>query len=267
MKNSSAKRRGVGISMTLDLSATATIAGNGSELREVLTNLMLNAVDAMPWGGELQISSADGAGEVCIDVRDSGVGMNEETRRRVFDPFFTTKTLKGTGLGLSVAYGIVIRHRGSIEVESEPGRGTVFHLRFPVGRIGTVEAPPQSDAPMPRLSVLVVDDDLSVLSVMADLLRMLGQTVETAHGGPAGLLQIERQTFDVVLTDLGMPEVNGWDLALAVKRQRPGTRVVLVTGWGAQLEEAAAHSRGVDHVIPKPFSLDDIEQVIRQIAA
>jgi signal transduction histidine kinase len=262
-----AKRRGITLTVDLDLGATVTIAGNGSELREVFTNLMLNAVDAMPWGGSLHIASVDEGEGVRVEVRDSGVGMSEETRVRVFDPFFTTKSVNGMGLGLSVAYGIVTRHRGSIDVESEPGRGTSFHLRFPIGVVAAPERVPAVLGPLPGFRVLVVDDDESVLGVMADLLRALGQNVEIALGGLAGLSLLDRQSFDVVFSDLGMPDVNGWDLALAVKRQRPETRVVLVTGWGAQLEGAAAQARGVDHVIPKPFSLDDIEQVIRSLAA
>jgi signal transduction histidine kinase len=262
-----AKRRGITLAVERDLQARSTIAGNGSELREVFTNLLLNAMDAMPWGGSLRLASRDEGDVVCVEVRDSGVGMDEDTRRRVFDPFFTTKSVKGMGLGLSVAYGIVTRHRGIIEVESEPGRGSTFHLRFPTGSTVTVDRPVADDSALPALRVLVVDDDASVLGVMADLLRALGQGVEVALGGQAGVDELERQRFDVVFSDLGMPDVNGWDLALAAKREQPHVHVVLVTGWGAQLEGGAAQARGVDHVIAKPFSLEDIEQVIRRIAA
>src|SRR5262245_6274074 len=172
-----AKRRGVVVNVHLDLRATLTIAGAASELREVFTNMVLNAVDAMPNGGNLWITSSDEERQVRVQVRDTGVGMDHETRARIFDPFFTTKEVKGTGLGLSVAYGIVARHHGRIDVYSAPGRGTVFTLEFPAGNV-PVEQMPQADGPPPTaLRVLVVDDEESVLTVLAEMLRSTGHHV------------------------------------------------------------------------------------------
>ncbi len=262
-----AKRRGLTMNVHLDLHATLPTAGNASELREVFTNLVLNAVDAMPWGGDLWISTENGPSLVRISIRDTGVGMDAETRARVFDPFFTTKDTKGTGLGLSVAYGIVSRHHGRIEVDSELGKGTTFTLEFPVGEGSLATTAPSSQGPPSALRVLVVDDEEAVLDVLADLLRMLGQNVTTALGGQAGADRVMTERFDVVFSDLGMPDLNGWDLALAVKSRSPETRVVLVTGWGSQLEEEAAQARGVDLVVSKPFSLEDIEVALRRFAA
>jgi signal transduction histidine kinase/CheY-like chemotaxis protein len=260
-----AKRRGVAINVAVELNAALPIAGNASELREVFTNLVLNAMDAMPWGGHLAITTESDDREVRVRFEDNGVGMDRETREKVFDPFFTTKRVKGTGLGLSVAYGIVSRHRGEIEVQSEVDIGTTFTLRFPVGESAGAFATALPSGPLPRLRALVVDDEEPVLAVMADLLGALGQEVRVAQGGAAGLEEFERETFDVVFTDLGMPEVNGWDLALGVKTRRPETPVVLVTGWGFQLEGGAAHAHGVDFVLPKPFSLEEVERVLRQV--
>jgi signal transduction histidine kinase/CheY-like chemotaxis protein/PAS domain-containing protein len=259
------KRRGVSIDVHLELSASHPVAGNASELREVFTNLVLNAVDAMPDGGELWVSTENGPDTVRVTVRDNGVGMDEETRAKIFDPFFTTKELKGTGLGLSVAYGIVSRHRGTIEVVSEPRMGTVFALRFPVGTIELEHGGDDSGQPMPRLRVLVVDDEEAVLEVLGDMLGIMGMEVTRAHGGPAGVAALERGAFDLVFTDLGMPEVNGWDLALTAKSRRADTAVVLVTGWGFQLEEDAATSRGVDRVMAKPFSWEDVQVAVREV--
>ena len=260
-----AKRRGIAINVEVELNAALPIAGNASELREVFTNLVLNAMDAMPWGGHLAITTESDDREVRVRFEDNGVGMDRETREKVFDPFFTTKHVKGTGLGLSVAYGIVSRHRGEIEVQSEVDIGTTFTLRFPVGERAGPFATACPAGPLPRLRALVVDDEEPVLTVMADLLGALGQEVRIAHGGAAGLERFEHESFDVVFTDLGMPEVNGWDLALGVKARRPATPVVLVTGWGYQLEGGAAHAHGVDFVLPKPFSLEEVEQVLRQV--
>jgi signal transduction histidine kinase/CheY-like chemotaxis protein len=261
----SAKRRGVSVNVARRLEAASPIAGNASELREVFTNLVLNAVDAMPDGGQLSIETEDRAERVQVRIADTGVGMDERTRERIFDPFFTTKTVKGTGLGLSVAYGIVIRHHGTIDVESEPGRGTHFTLSFPVGEVEPPQHSHEALGPLPNLRVLVVDDEEPVLSVLSDLLRAMGQDVRAALGGPAGLAACADQEFDVVFSDLGMPEVNGWDLALAVKSHWPGTSIVLVTGWGFQLEGGTAQAHGVDVIMPKPFSIEDVDRVLRRL--
>jgi signal transduction histidine kinase/PAS domain-containing protein len=259
------KRHGVLLHATLDLRAVQLVAGNASELREVFTNLVLNALDAMPWGGTLTLSSADVDGEVCIRVTDTGVGMDAETCGRVFDPFFTTKPVKGTGLGLSVAYGIITRHHGRIEVESEPGRGSVFSVWLPATLTRQPLAETAPDAPLPCLRVLAVDDEEPVVQVLGDLLALLGQEVEIALGGAAGLERYSPERFDVVFTDLGMPVVNGWDVVKAVKTRSPDTPVVVVTGWGAQIDGGALRVRGADYVIPKPFSLEDVREVLRQL--
>jgi signal transduction histidine kinase/ActR/RegA family two-component response regulator len=263
---SGAKRKGVSVDVHLELGATSTTVGNPGELREVFTNLVLNAVDAMPNGGELWITSSNGAGVVTVQIRDTGVGMDSTILGKIFDPFFTTKPAKGTGLGLSVAYGIVTRHRGTITVDSEPAVGTLFTLTFPIGTAPDQASPAGDDAPLPRLRVLVVDDEEVVLEVLVDLLAALGMDVDSAHGGPAGIEAVQRGEYDVVFTDLGMPEVNGWDLATATKARRASTAVVLVTGWGFQLGEEAAVSSGVDLIMAKPFSWDDVRQALRQVA-
>jgi CheY-like chemotaxis protein len=220
----------------------------------------------MPEGGSLWLASENGAGVVRVHLRDSGVGMDDDTRAKIFDPFFTTKEIKGTGLGLSVAYGIVSRHRGTIEVNSEPGVGTVFTLEFPVGAIESDQRPSDATVPPERLRAPVVDDEETVLEVLVDLLAAMGMDVTRAHGGPTGIEALRNRAFDVVFTDLGMPEVNGWEVALAAKAREPQPAVVLVTGWGFQLEEEAAASRGVDLVMAKPFSWEDVENALRTVS-
>ena len=262
-----AKKRGVSVEIRQFLEARQSVAGNGSELREVFTNLVLNALDAMPWGGLILITSQDVDGGAVVRVRDTGVGMDAETQARVFDPFFTTKPVKGTGLGLSVAYGIVTRHHGNITVESQPGLGTEFVLRFPgspadTGSLGPVEG---TATGLPTMSILVVDDEEPVLEVLADMLRDRGQSVRVALGGEAGLTEFQRRPPQVVFSDLGMPEVNGWDVARRVKAQAPETPIVLVTGWGSQLEEGSAQARGVDLIIAKPFSMEDVDRALRHV--
>ncbi|HET7224334.1 MAG TPA: ATP-binding protein [Candidatus Eisenbacteria bacterium] len=259
------KRRGVRVAVEVRPGATLPVAGNPGELREVFTNLLLNAVDALPEGGVVTIDSADRDGLVEVRVSDTGVGMDPDTCRRVFDPFFTTKTIKGTGLGLSVAWGIVSRHHGTIDVESEPGCGTTFVLRFPSGSTIASGAPASAHAPLPGREVLVVDDEEAVLHVMADMLLMLGQSVRTAPGGREAVEAIAHRMPDVVFSDLGMPEMNGWELAQAVAARAPHVPVVLVTGWGVQIDADTARRRGVERVLPKPFSVEDVERVLREL--
>ena len=262
-----AKEQGVTIHVHRSLASHRTIAGNASELREVFTNLILNAVDAMPRGGDLFVSSEDLGEEVVIRVRDTGVGMDAQTRSRIFDPFFTTKEAKGTGLGLSVAYGIVTRHHGTISVDSKVRLGTEFVLRFPCGEPpAAVAAAPPMAGTVPTHRILVVDDEEVVSGVIGELLRSLGQEVTVAIGGREGLEQFDRVQPHIVFTDLGMPEVTGWDLAVAAKARRPETRMVLVTGWGSQIDTDAARDRGVDYILPKPFSLEEVERVLREAA-
>jgi signal transduction histidine kinase/ActR/RegA family two-component response regulator/PAS domain-containing protein len=261
------KRRGITLSATLDLRAARSVSGNASELREVFTNLVLNAIDAMPWGGTLTLASEDVGEEVCVRVTDTGIGMDAETCRRVFDPFFTTKNAKGTGLGLSIAYGIVTRHHGRIEVTSDPGCGSRFSVWLPVVHGRRAVGQSAAEWPLPRLRVLVVDDEEAVLNVLHDQLQLLGQDVEAALGGPAGLQRFDPERYDAVFTDLGMPAVNGWELAQAIKSRSPAMPVVIVTGWGTQLESRALRARGVDFVVPKPFALEDVRAVLQQIIA
>ena len=259
------RRNGVAVQVEFDLAARQTIAGNTSEIRELFTNLVLNAVDALPWGGQIRISTMDDCADVVVRIRDTGIGMDEDTRQRAFDPFFSTKSVRGTGLGLSVARGIATRHRGTITVESEPHLGAEFTLRFPAGEAA---APPPSSprrGGVPRFRVLAVDDEKPVLDVLADLLRALDQEVDVALGGAAGLERFERGEYQVVVTDLSMPEVNGWDLTLAVKSRRPDVAVVVVTGWGLQLEEATAQAHGVDLLVAKPFSIEDLEAALYHV--
>jgi signal transduction histidine kinase/ActR/RegA family two-component response regulator len=262
---SESKRRGTTLTTELELRARQPVAGNASELREVFTNLVLNAIDAMPWGGHLAIETVDVGGEVRIAVRDTGIGMSQETQARVFEPFFTTKPVTGTGLGLSVAYGIITRHHGRIEVRSEPGRGTEFIVLLPAATEAPGLVAEVAAGPLPRLRVLAVDDEEAVLHVLGELLQLLGQEVELACGGPAGVERFDPARHDVVFTDLGMPGVNGWDLVQAVKSRSPGTPVVIVTGWGAQIENRALQARGADIVVPKPFSLEDVRAALQRV--
>ena len=163
-----------------------------------------------------------------------------------------------------MAYGIVMRHHGHIDVHSAPGQGATFTLTFPADASEPLPAVEPAGSPR-ALRCLVADDEESVLSVLTEMLRGFGHEVVPALGGHEAIAQLRQHAFDVVFTDLGMPEVNGWDLAAAVKARDPECAVVIVSGWGIQLEEESTLARGVDHVLPKPFMFEDVERALAQL--
>jgi len=257
-----AERRIAPVQVSLDTPAVPPVMGNASELREVFTNLILNAVDAMPNGGSLHLSCWEDCNKVLAEVRDSGVGMSEDTRRRLFDPFYTTKGPSGNGLGLSVVYGIVTRHSGRIDAASIEGKGTTFLLEFPSAR-GSIAVVGGDGAFMPSTliqvgRILVIDDESDIAEVVRDALAAEGHTVETAHNGSDGLRLAEAMQFDLVFTDLGMPDMTGWEVAERLRAGRPDLPVVLVTGWGASIDSSEVKRRGIRAVVHKPFEIADI---------
>jgi GAF domain-containing protein len=240
------------------------VAGRPEELREVFANLLANALDAMPEGGRCQMLLTSTLETVEVAVSDTGGGMTDEVRQRVFEPFFTTKGHRGNGLGLSVAWGIVARHGGTIDVASRPGAGTTFTVRLPVGRRFTPEvgrdAPPRRAT---RSRILVVDDEPAVRTVLAAVLAEHGHEVVEAGNGPEGLARCAEERFDVVISDLSMPAMSGWEFAAACRERFPNLPVGLITGWGDRLDPALIERHRVRFVIAKPFEGEDI---IRQLA-
>jgi len=261
--------RKVDIKPRLTASDIPPILGNASELREVFTNLILNAIDAMPQGGRLELSCRQDGDRVIATVTDTGVGMTEGIRQNIFDPFFTTKGARGMGLGMSVVYGIVTRHGGKIDVETALGKGTTFVLEFPVSRERTVAAAGGDGAALPQLlrpgRILVVDDEPDVAAVVKDVLATAGHNVDTAISGMVALQMIELTAYDLVFTDLGMPDMSGWDVAEKINASQPGLTVALVTGWGTSLDEADAARRGVSAVVHKPFEIDELLAIAHRL--
>ena len=227
------------LDLRLDLGTIETINGRPAALTELMTNLLLNALDAMPDGGTLTVTTRGEPGQnVVLTVTDTGVGMPEAVRRRIFEPFFSTKGEGGSGLGLSMVYAIVRRHGGDIRVDSEPGRGAMFTLTFPVASepVGT-----EPDSALPRARrparVLLVDDDPKVLGTLTEILRSVGHTVTAAASGGAALNAYGPGRFDVLLTNLGMAGMNGWELAERLRRVDTDIAILLITGWGLRDEE------------------------------
>jgi signal transduction histidine kinase len=250
-----------------DLPATMGVEG---EIREALTNLIFNAVDAMPAGGTLTASTGTVSVEgpprhVYVEVRDTGTGMDEETRRRIFEPFFTTKGERGTGLGMAMVYGVVQRHSAEIEIDSAPGAGTaarlIFLARTPMAADTAVK---HAAAKAKALRILIADDDPFVLDSMQTVLELDGHDVTIAGGGQEAIdaLQEGDNRFDVVISDLGMPHVDGNQVARAVKSISPSTCVVLLTGWGRRMNADGAMPQNVDFVLSKPPELNELRAVL-----
>jgi signal transduction histidine kinase/CheY-like chemotaxis protein len=262
--------RQIRIDTALDLGSTQPVAGELAPLREVLMNLVLNAIDAMPDGGRLGVKTwADAEGVHC-DVSDSGAGMSDDVRQRALDPFFTTKGPKSTGLGLSVTYGIIQRHNGTLEIDSAPGRGTTVHITLPAAR--RVVGAPGPSTPTPatpaQLRVLLVDDEPNVRSALADILGMSGHTAFQAAGGREALAWLEAgQPVDLVLTDLGMPGLTGADVARAIRSRWPHLRIGLMTGWDETEGLVGEANAVVDFVIAKPFKLSALLEAYAGISS
>ncbi len=265
------------ITFELDCVPLPPVAGSARELREALTNLVFNAVDAMPDGGtirlttrlEVRAAGPDGPAATpyaCIAVSDTGIGMNEETRRRCLEPFFSTKGEHGTGLGLSVVFGIVQRHGGTIELTSEVGCGTTTTIVLPVGVCQAVGDPlPDAETARRGLHVLVVDDETHVRAVLAEFLAAGGHSVEQAENGQQAWATYSAGRFDVVVTDCAMPGLSGEQLAAMIEQSGRGTPVIMVTGFGDFMNVDGGRPRGVARVLTKPVTLDAFTDALTEV--
>ena len=261
------------IALTVDVQEGCAIDGSAPALREAITNLIFNAVDALPNGGSIHLGANRSKDQVIVEVRDTGTGIPREVQARIFDPFFTTKGEHGSGLGLPQVLSIVERHGGTMDVESELGHGTSFKLIFPRSKEprGAGPAPiGEGTTPSPRSSirVLVVEDEAQLARMACLVLTQRGHRANVATSGDEAIERLEQEHYDLVISDLGLgPGKNGWDLAEAVRERWNDTRFVLVTGWGAAIDAAEARARGVDRVIAKPYRIADLRQIADDVAA
>jgi signal transduction histidine kinase/ActR/RegA family two-component response regulator len=259
--------------------------GNESELREALTNIVLNAVDALPAGGQINLSAksvrlpglatqtTDERTHLIIEIADTGIGMDEATRQRCLEPFFSTKRQRGgSGLGLAMVYGVVERHEGHIEIESAVDLGTTVRLILPLRQAPEVKpndlvVPARPGAP---LHLLCIDDEPLLRELLREVLEYYHHRVETADGGQSGLdafrsAQASGEPFDAVVTDLGMPDVNGRQVAEQIKAESPGTPVIMLTGWGTMLAEKGEDVPKVDAVLSKPPRVEELVGALSRV--
>jgi len=265
-----AQARGVSVDVETVLGTTPLLPGSESALREMLTNMIFNSVDAMPHGGTITLRSSTDNGHVVLEVSDTGTGMTEEVRNRCLEPFFTTKGEEGTGLGLPMVYGIASRHGGSVEIESAPGQGTTLRVRLPLDTSAVpseevmIGSRPTAVGP---LRVLVVDDEPRIRSLVCEYLATDHHKVETAGDGVEALEKLRLNRFDLIVTDRSMPRMSGEQLATAAKRQCPSTPVLLLTGFGEMMADQNERPEGVDLIVTKPVTMDALRDAIVKLMA
>ncbi|HEV2835578.1 MAG TPA: response regulator [Pyrinomonadaceae bacterium] len=276
-----AEASNIHITVDLQIGSSAMVMGDDSELREVLVNMVFNAIDAMPEGGTLTLSTRTEGEQVVIKVVDTGVGMYPEVRSRIFDPFFTTKGTAGLGLGLAVSFGIVRRHGGNIEVESQYGHGSEFRITLPVAKIAETrlikrDSPEEPVEPVLALTsvgpaaptrLLVVDDEDFVRDLLCEILEGENCDVELAEDGTEALALFREQDFDGVFTDVGMPGMSGWELAREIRQLNKDIPIAIITGWGEIVGSNEQRAAGVDWVVAKPFTAERIAELVVEITS
>ena len=257
------RRHGLVVQVHEDFSDVGCTPGNAAELRDALTNLLFNAVDALPQGGDVTVRTRLIAGEIILEVVDTGTGMSDEVRERCLDPYFTTKGAQGTGLGLSMVLGVVERHHGRLSIDSKPGHGSTIRLTLPrAERVAAAAPQPIAANRDRRLRILCVDDDSRVLKSLEGMLGQLGHDVTTTNSGADAIARCGAGQFDVLVTDLGMPGVDGREVARTVKSISPQTRVLLLTGWADRLMVEGDFPVGVDQLLGKPITKVQLRQAL-----
>src|SRR5215212_9769759 len=262
------------IRFALHADCNAHVKGDPVELREVLVNMIYNAIDAMPSGGEVRVSTQENRERVVVHITDTGTGMGPDVNQRLFDPFFTTKGKAGTGMGLAVSFGIIRRHEGSIEVDSEPGRGTTFKISLPKVTAalpeaqGTCTADIAVSASEDKIRVLVVDDETHVREVLIEALEAEGCEVVSAQSGEIALALFDQHEgrFDGIFTDIGMPEMTGWELVSEIRQRSQTIPIAIISGWADAISLETRNAVNADWVIAKPFDINKISNIAQEIA-
>jgi PAS domain S-box-containing protein len=263
-----AQQKGIKIEFKTQLEDIPPIGGISSELKEVFTNLIFNAVDALPQGGTITISShlVKDDSLVEVQVKDTGIGMSAATRLKAFEPFFTTKGPGNSGLGLSMSYGIITAHGGNIAIDSQEGQGTTFTIHLPITTSCHQEVEDVTTiSSFAGERILIIEDEEEIGMMLSEILDSVGCQATWAKSGQEGLDLFSRYKYDLVITDLGMPEISGWKVAQKIKELSPQVPVILVTGWDIEMDEQELKENGVDLVVHKPWEMNKILQLIKGI--
>lgn len=258
------------IRMALVADCNASVMGDPVELREVLVNMIYNAIDATSAGGEIRLGAQEMDGRVVLSISDTGTGMTPEVKSRLFDPFFTTKGKAGTGMGLAVSFGIIRRHNGAVEVESEQGRGTTFRVSLPVADVAAPTTDTNSQfvsnsLVSEKMRVMIVDDELAVREVLREALEAEGCEVVVAESGEMALKLYDAAegNLDIVFTDIGMPEMSGWELAREIRKRSDSIPLAIVSGWADAISCDDRQAISADWVVAKPFDIATIAEIAK----
>jgi PAS domain S-box-containing protein len=252
------------ITLTVDAAPDLMVTGWPASLREALVNLIFNAVDALPDGGTIRLGAHQEGRIVTVEVQDSGIGMSPEVQAQALQPLFTTKGERGTGLGLTQVANAVKQHGGNLAIESAPGQGTTFRLLLPT------DPALRGTRPQPRmdgsLHVLILDDEPALADILARMLRLDNHTATVVHEGAAALERLEMETFDLVISDMGMPGMDGWEFARQVRSRHPKTVLIVASGWGSQITAEEMQEYGIRGVVPKPYRRADLQKAIADLS-
>ncbi len=238
------------------------IHANDTDLRESIINLIFNSIDAMPQGGRINIVTYLKDQNIYLEISDNGIGMTEETKRRIFDPFFTTKGVSHSGLGMSMVYGVIKRHNGSIDIETKPGKGTSFTIVLPKGN-EIIEKEDKKSSPvveMEKANIMIIDDEPLLGVLLSEILSKQGHQTCVFDSGKGGIEAFKKGSYEILITDLGMPGVSGWEVINIVRQIKPGVVIGIITG--RDISEEEAKQKGADFLIKKPFRADYVLQVV-----
>ena len=263
-----AQNEGRTIAVACNVGNVSTITGNAPQLREAFMNLMLNAADAMPEGGTIELTAQRENDAVIIRLSDTGTGMPVDIRRRCFEPFFSTKGEEGTGMGLAMVHGIISRHGGTIAIQSRIGQGTTFVIRLPLN--APVRTQPEGEVSKTLgatgpLRILVIDDEAWSRKLLAKYLRDEGDSVELAESGTEGLEKADLATFDLVITDRAMPEMRGDQVAIEMKAKLPNLPILLLTG--DILRKGGTINDAIDMILEKPVTQHEVVDAVHRLVA
>jgi len=266
---SEAESKGVRINVQKEFSPLLPVNGSASELREVFTNLINNALDAIPDGGEIKVKTFKDNSHVLLEFNDTGSGIPKEIKDRIFDPFFTTKGVQSTGLGLSVSYGIINRHHGTIAADSIEGKGSTFTIKLPIAKkTDRQEVKEEKIISLKRkrkkARILVIEDEEDVRELLRDILTDAGHNVEISTDGNEGIKMFKKKKFDLVFTDLGMPGMSGWEVTEKIKNINDKVPVALITGWNVKLDESEMNDCRINLVVQKPFKMEQILNLVQE---
>ena len=238
------------------------ILGNDTDLREAIINMIFNSVYAMPQGGKIHLAMYTKDESIYLEISDNGIGMTEETKKRIFDPFFTTKGVNHSGLGMSMLYGTIKRHNGSIDIKTKPGEGTMFTIVLPKGK-EEIDKEDEKLDPVVEIresNIMIIDDEPEIGVLLSEILSNQGHQTCVFDNGIGGIEAFKKGSYEILITDLGMPGVSGWEVINIVRQIKPGVVIGIITGWDVSEEEAK--QKGVDFLIKKPFRADYVLQVV-----